>query len=491
MVAPSARILVVDDDPAGRYSKSRILRFAGFNVFEAGDGAQAVEQIVILCPDLVLLDVNLPDISGFEVCRRIRNDKLCSRTPIILTSAAFTKGADRARGLEGGADNYIIEPIEPEVLIATVQNLLRTKRAEELVRLASLQWSATFEAITDGIALIDTEGRVICHNFAFQNILNLKGSGAIENVAVGELLLPQLVDPNSFRSEQGNWTLKTSEFQSNSGWLRISAHPVTSETGDQNGNVLVVADISEQKQAEQDLERAIAAAEHANAAKDQFLAILSHELRTPLTPVLAILELLRTEESLPASLKDHIDMLWRNVNLEASLIDDLLDLTRIVKGKVELNIERIDVHNLIKNVEGICQEDVSKKRLHLAREFNASNSFVLGDAARLSQILWNLIKNAVKFTSEGGEICVRTCNEAEDTITIEVQDSGIGISQEVLSRIFNPFEQGDKSITRRFGGLGLGLTISKKVAELHSGDLTATSDGHEKGSLFSLILPLA
>jgi PAS domain S-box-containing protein len=239
-------------------------------------------------------------------------------------------------------------------------------------------------------------------------------------------------------------------------------------------------------------QQARAAAEQANRAKDQFLATLSHELRTPLTPVLMILSNLADEGTLSGSLLKDIQIMRRNVELEARLIDDLLDLTRIVRGKLELHRERISVGVLIENAINTCIPEINARRLSLRRELDEPQPSIVADGARITQILWNLLKNAVKFTPEGGTITIRSRFEAAAAggrAVIEIQDTGIGIEHSRIEPMFDAFEQGGRKITRQFGGLGLGLAIARSIAESHGGAITATSAGPDCGSTFTLTLP--
>lgn len=231
-------------------------------------------------------------------------------------------------------------------------------------------------------------------------------------------------------------------------------------------------------------------ADAANAAKDRFLAVLSHELRTPLTPALAAAQAIQDRKDLPPLLREDIAMIHRNIDLEARLIDDLLDITRITQNKLKLRPKLVDVHVLIHQVLDICRVDADEKNVRTYRELNAIKPVVMADAARMSQVLWNLVKNAIKFTPGGGTVTVRTSGD-DMRIRIDVSDTGIGIEPAALSRIFNAFEQAGENITREFGGLGLGLAISKAIVDLHGGKLTASSEGHGKGAVFSMTLPLA
>ena len=239
----------------------------------------------------------------------------------------------------------------------------------------------------------------------------------------------------------------------------------------------------------EELIRARSAAEAANEAKDAFLAALSHELRTPLTPVLMTVASLERHDSLSDAARRELALLRRNVELEARLIDDLLDLTRIAHGKIELKPDVIDVHTLLAAALEMSRTDLETKRMRVHQSLSARESHVRGDAVRIQQILWNLIRNAVKFTPPGGEVTVHSENQAGQLI-ITITDTGIGIESDAIDKIFTPFEQADRLITRQFGGLGLGLTISKRLAELHDGSLEAQSAGRHKGASFTLTLPV-
>ncbi len=226
----------------------------------------------------------------------------------------------------------------------------------------------------------------------------------------------------------------------------------------------------------------------ANAAKDQFLALLSHELRNPLSPVIAMVAELEARTPDNPELRQPLAVIRRNVELEARLIDDLLDVTRIAKGKLQLSFEITSVHETLERAYEICREDILQKELHFEFRLRAEPKFVNGDPARLQQVFWNLIKNGVKFTPAGGTIVVETSNPSEDRIEIRTIDSGIGIEKEKIEKVFNAFEQGQTSITRKFGGLGLGLAISKAMVRAHGGTISVESDGPGHGSVFSVLL---
>jgi signal transduction histidine kinase/CheY-like chemotaxis protein len=226
----------------------------------------------------------------------------------------------------------------------------------------------------------------------------------------------------------------------------------------------------------------------ANAAKDQFLALLSHELRNPLSPVIAMVGELEASAPDSPEVRRALEVIRRNVELEARLIDDLLDVTRISKGKLQLSLETASVHEILQRSYEICREDIAAKDLKIEFRLRAERAYVEGDPARLQQVFWNLIKNSVKFTPEKGRIVIETLNPTPETIEIRTTDTGIGIEADKMDRIFNAFEQGQSSITRRFGGLGLGLAISKAMVGAHGGTIKAESHGKNRGATFVVTL---
>lgn len=249
-------------------------------------------------------------------------------------------------------------------------------------------------------------------------------------------------------------------------------------------------DITERKDAEVQFHEAKEAAETANRAKDRFLAVLSHELRTPLAPVVTAVALLEMTPDLLPEVREYLAMIRRNIALETRLIDDLLDLSRVVSGKLRLDRRPTSLNDLVEHVLDIVGGEVQEKGLAIEISLGARPDLVDGDPARLQQMVWNLVKNAAKFTPPGGRIRIATRPAGAGLVEVEVRDTGKGISAEALPHIFDPFEQGDPAITRQFGGLGLGLSIAKAVADRHGGTIRASSDGPGRGSSFVVTLPL-
>lgn len=250
----------------------------------------------------------------------------------------------------------------------------------------------------------------------------------------------------------------------------------------------LAAGMAERRRAEAAIEQQKAVVEAANRTKDNFLAMLSHELRTPLTPVLAALDTLESVPSQSEDSKASLAMIRRNVELESQLIDDLLDLTRIAKDKLQLEFQQMDAHQAISNVAEMCRMEADARKQRVLLNLRAGAHHVTADIAKFQQIIWNLLKNAIKFTNENGEITVSSTNPSPQVLQISVADTGIGIEPEIMERMFDPFEQGDRSFQRRFGGLGLGLAISKSLAQAHGATLVAKSEGRDRGSTFVLTI---
>ncbi len=281
-------------------------------------------------------------------------------------------------------------------------------------------------------------------------------------------------------------------------WLLVKGRTMTNSDGAPIGSMGIAMDITNRKRAEEALEaardaadRSKTAAEQANRAKDHFLAVLSHELRTPLTPVLMGVSLLQSREDLPGNVQETLEMVRHNVEMEARLIDDLLDMTRIVRGKVELQKRPIELCRVIGHAVEACRADIEGRGLEFGVDIGPSAPYwIEADPGRLQQVFWNLLKNSIKFTPQGGCVGIRCRPDDSGHVVAEVNDSGIGIDPQALPRLFDAFEQAERSITRQFGGLGLGLSISKALVEMHGGRIEARSDGKGKGASFRVRLPM-
>jgi PAS domain S-box-containing protein len=270
--------------------------------------------------------------------------------------------------------------------------------------------------------------------------------------------------------------------------VSISVAPVRDSSGKVIGASKIARNMSERRQVEGELRQAKFAAERAAQAKDQFLAVLSHELRTPLTPVTLAIDAIKNDPATPVKFQGDLEMIQRNIGMETRLIDDLLDLSRVISGKMTLKKEEIALHALVRNAVEMVRSDTEEKRQTVQLCLDAPCDQVRGDSVRLHQVVWNLLKNAVKFTPGGGRIVVRTRHSDGPLLSLEVEDSGVGIDAAVLPNIFNPFDQGGTA-NRQFGGLGLGLAISQAIVGLHGGSIRAHSDGQGRGARFTIELP--
>ncbi len=389
-----------------------------------------------------------------------------------------------------------LEEVEAICLVAT--DLTEQKRNEQLVAAEKLARSI-FEHATEAIVVCDPEERVLRASLAAQrlcvcNPVGEKFSHAFPLVGDGPEGSPGIPFDDVFKGRvvQGI----EAELPMENGDLcrfQVSAGPLYAADDQLLGCVLTLTDITARRHAELEMDRARQEAEAANQAKDHFLATLSHELRTPLTPVLAVVSALQDEPRLPVDVRANLRMVRRNVELEARLIDDMLDLTRVARGKLELHREVADLKQVLDHALQTASGDLLEKKLRLVVDLAPEDHAVWADTPRLIQVFWNLFSNAVKFTPPSGTIAVRSWREetpAGPQFVVEVADTGIGIEADVLLDIFDAFKQGEQTITRRFGGLGLGLAISKAIVELHGGSLAATSDGKGRGSIFSVRLPV-
>jgi signal transduction histidine kinase/ActR/RegA family two-component response regulator len=359
-----------------------------------------------------------------------------------------------------------------------------------LLDLVPIARDVVIQVMRDAVIVLDQRARIADLNWAARGLLDRPDDGVIGEAAAQACQhwprLAEAIEDLSERSIEiaGPHSGERSVFD-----LRISSLG----GGDQRaGWVLVLRDVTERRRAEQERER-LTMAESSGRAKDTFLAILSHELRTPLTPVLAVVSAMLDDNHHPA-LRPMLEMIRRNVELEARLIDDLLDVTRIGRGTLRLVPRTVDAHDVIREAVDICRGEIEESRITLELDLSASEHFVEADPARLQQIVWNLVKNATKFTLPGGTITVRSGNEDDlkpegrPRLVIGVSDTGVGIEAEDLPRIFDVFEQGPVSPRPR-SGLGLGLAISRSLTEAHGGLLTAFSPGPAQGSTFVLELP--
>ena len=488
-------VLVVDDNPATRYSTARVIRAAGFRTAEAGSGGEALEQVA-RGVSAVVLDVHLPDIDGFEVCRTIRSQPATAMLPVVHLSAAYIKDEDRVTGLNAGADGYLVHPVEPAVLVGTLQALIRARTAEDQLRRSEQRFRAIYDHAQSGIALLDEQGCFADVNPALLRLLGrpreeLLGQpiSAFAPRQWREAIERQIAAPGTERPPwRGEFPLLSADGQSVHLEWSVSSHV---EPG---VRIAIGIDVSERYELEQRrhdvLEREQAArqeAERHSRTKDDFIAVLSHELRTPLNAIMGWVHILQRRGTTPEGAKG-LDAIERNVKTQARIISDILDVSRINSGKLRLDREWTDPAELVTSSIEALGGSIAEKRLSVETRVEQAHAPAYVDPARFQQIFWNLMTNAVKFSPEGGRVLVRLRRDG-DRLVLEVQDFGAGIATDFLPYLFDRFTQSDAPGNRRHGGLGLGLSIVKHLVDLHGGEVSAHSAGLGQGTCMRVELP--
>lgn len=494
-------ILNVDDNDAARYARSRLLRQAGFEVIEASTGAEGLRILAEVAPQLVLMDVRLPDMNGLDVTRRIKSDPASMRTPVVQVSATFVTEQDRIIGLEGGADIYLTEPVEPQELLAAVRTLLRLRTVEKGLVESEARWRRLFSANVIGV-IVATGTRVQEANDEFLRMIGLPR-------AQFDLLFLDLarITPEKFQPLDGQalaelratGTCSTFEkelLRPDGGSVRVLMGGASLNGGGDRWLGFVL-DISERRRVEAEREELLrreqaarSEAERATRIKDEFLANLSHELRTPMSTITSWLHLLRGGRLDEKERQRALDAIERATSSQNQLIEDLLDISRITAGKLVLKRESVDLRTLIQSALDYVALTAEAKGVDVHIYLPEECIGVAGDSRRLQQVFWNLLNNAVKFTPSGGRVDVE-CACDDLTLTVKVRDTGEGIAPEFLPQVFERFTQANGSISRKHGGMGLGLAIVRHVVELHGGSVRAESEGEGRGATFIVELPRA
>ncbi|MDQ7968455.1 MAG: response regulator [Oxalicibacterium faecigallinarum] len=481
-------ILNVDDNDGARYAKSRILRLAGFEVIEAMHGAGAIQQASDQSPDLILLDTKLPDINGFEVCQMLRANLSTSKILILQTSASFLGSSDKIRALEGGADNYLVEPIESEELIANIKALLRLRQVESELSESELRFSEIAQNIDDVFWMfVPNNGQLLYVNPAYQELfmrdpqtlsadpLDWLNSVHEDDRDRVEALFKGLLNLNPYETE---YRLSIGGREK---WIGERGYCVKGEGGTASRVARVSQDVSARKLSELQTQTA-------DRRKDEFLATLAHELRNPLGPILHAVQLMGLSQDLSQIEKGRL-MIERQTRHLMRLVDDLLDISRITQGKVNIRCVPLSVKTFVMAAVEATQAFLDSRRHTLSVELPEDDLKVLGDVTRLSQVIANLLNNAAKYTVQGGHISLKV-SVVGNQINISVSDNGIGISRENIGHIFDLFVQADHASDRAQDGLGIGLSLVKNLVTLHGGQVCAKSDGVERGSTFEVWLPI-
>jgi CheY-like chemotaxis protein len=533
------RILAVDDNPAKLLALSAILSELKETVVTASSGREALRLLLQQEFAVVLLDVHMPGMDGFETAALMRQRRSSEHTPIIFVTS-YPDDTHASRGYSLGAVDYILAPIQPDVLKAKVAVFVelfrktqqtRTQadtleyRARQLHRLtqaslainSALSLERMLQVVTDlAREILDAEQAVA------MAAPDLKWSSLRRAVSLAPdspdaearrvvrdeaALVGLLTDiPQAVRLARGplpaEWASRL-DASASAGWL---AAPLTGRDGRPIGLLYLLekraGDFSSEDEAiltqlaqmsSIAIENAInAEAREANRMKDEFLTTLSHELRTPLSAILGWTRLLRSERPGAPKLREGLEVIERNVMAQAKLIDDLLDVSRIITGKLRLQLRPAALSEVIEAAMTSMRPaaEGKKMRMEFQNRLGEDDDRILGDPDRLQQIIWNLVSNSIKFTPSGGQVTIALAKRDGD-FEITVRDTGMGMNSEFIARAFDRFRQADSSTTRAHGGLGLGLAIARHLAELHGGTIAAESEGAGLGSTFTIMLPAA
>jgi signal transduction histidine kinase len=494
--ASPARILLADDNADMRDYLARLLR-ERWSVEAVSDGAEALAAARRSVPDLVLSDVMMPNLDGFGLLRALRDDPRTRSVPIIMLSARAGEES-RVEGLEAGADDYLVKPFAARELIARVATHLTLAQLRKAAERERARLYEVFMQAPVAIAVITGP----------EHLFEVANAAYTEMLERGELIgkkarevFPEIRDQEGIRLLESVRTsgqpFRASELKVallRGGALRdayfdLVMQPLDGPTPEQAGVVVVGVEVTEQVLARRKVEALRLAAEQASRAKDEFLSTLSHELRTPLNAIIGWSALLRKGDMSPERVERALETVERNAVVQARLIEDMLDLSRIEQGKLVLSVGPLELVRVVESAIDAVRPAAEAKGVRLQSVLD-SHATIVGDADRLQQVVWNLLSNAIKFTEKGGRVMIALHRE-QSHVEISVADTGEGIDPEFLPFVFDRFRQADPSFTRRAGGLGLGLAIVRSLVELHGGTVTAHSDGKGRGATLVVRLPMA
>lgn len=464
-----SRILVADDREENRYVLSRVLSGAGYQCSEAATGTEALEMAETQ-PDLIILDVRLPDISGYEVCRRIKSSPRTAPIPILQISAAFVAPEDRVRALEAGADGYLTHPIDRMVLVATVRALLRLRMAESTARGAAKQWQATFDALAEGLAILDASDRLVRWNGAFQTIC-----GSAFQPAIGE-------DPVAFLaglSGDQQWVHREARIEGEillgSRSVHVSINSIAGESTE-GEKVMILSDITDRKLAEYAMRTA-----EKLAATGKLANAIAHEINNPLEAITNLLYLARSTDKVE-DIQQHLEQASSELARISRITKQTLSFHRDTQRPVPINLAEL-IADVIALYEGIALA----KQVRLNFEAQPTPR-IHGFPGQLTQVFANLIRNAIDASPASSEVTVRLRPlYGGKCASIVVHDRGPGIPISVREKIFDPF-----FTTKELKGSGLGLWVSRRIVAKHAGVIRFRSSGGEgrNGTSFAVFLPV-
>ncbi len=510
-------ILLVDDKLENLLALEGILGHLEENLVQATSGEEAL-RCLLQHQDfaVILLDVQMPGMDGFEAAYLIRSRPRSRQTPIIFLTAFGTDEHMQFKGYAAGAVDYLLKPIDPDILTYKVKIFVELYKQSEALKQQAKQLTVLnaeikqseerFRSLSTcspiGIFETNEQGDCTYINPRYEAICGVSAAESLEQSWLDS------IHPDDREAANVSWSSYLSEGQEYSQeyrfllrdntlcWVYIRCAPMLAADGRIQGHVGTLEDITEQKNTEEIRaqmfreQTARQEAEAANRMKDDFLAVLSHELRTPLTAMLGWSKILRTKKLDEQGTARALDAIERNAIAQTQLIEDILDVSRIIRGQLRLNLGVVDLQSVIQAALEAVRPQAEMKSLQLDVCLDSDVAKVSGDAVRLQQVVLNLLTNAVKFTPKQGRVEVRLQLLNTSYAQITVSDTGIGIESDFLPKIFERFRQADSSTTRSQNGLGLGLAIVRYLVELHQGSINAESLGKGQGATFTLQLPL-
>jgi two-component system, NtrC family, sensor kinase len=466
------RVLLVDDMEQNRYVLSRILARAGLKVEQCTTGKEALERVQD-CPDLVILDVKLPDISGYEVCRRIKSDPKTRSVPVLQISASFVSNESKVQALEGGADGYLTHPIDATVLVATVNSLLRLKQAEAISRQSAQEWQSTVDALPEYLVLLDTENKVVRCNRAF---VELSGKTFKEVIGSdGAAVLKQVLGSADFVTHT-EMKRHVAEQQHGPKWFRVTADAVMAgET--RFGSIVVLTNITERKLAEETLRHT-----EKLAATGRLAQTIAHEINNPLEALTNLIYLAtHTDEN--QQVQGYLRQATKELERVAKITKQILSFHRETKVAVE-----VDFQDMVQSVLGLYVVQMEAKNITV--DFQKGEPLIVrGFPGELRQVFANLIGNAIDASPERGSLCIRVRRATEHGVRgviFTIHDEGPGIPRELRNRVMEPF-----FTTKELKGTGLGLWLANSIVMKHKGSLRFRSrrGSGGKGTCFRIFLP--
>ena len=501
---PRASILIVDDYPANILALEAVLQPLGHDLVRASSGEEALKAVLRHELALIIMDVQMPGMDGFQAASLIKTRDRSRHIPIIFLTAISKDAAHVFQGYAHGAVDYLMKPYDPQILRSKVSvfvelwqrgELLKEREAklrelerERLERESAARYAALIETMPQCVLALRPSGEPWFCNSVWREYSGLEAAATLTHGW-------ELVHPDERRTMRADWQEARAEQQplqrelrlkrardGEHRWHLVHALPQLDDSGALSGWIVTATDIHDEKEARQEVERA-------SRAKDEFLATVSHELRNPLNAILGWTRMLRAGKLDAGRAARALETIERNAKMQASLVEDMLDVSRIITGKLMLKVGAVDLRTVVTSAYETVRMAADAKQIRVDLDLDDGLDLAAGDPERLQQVVWNLLSNAIKFTPCGGTVTVRTRGEGGEVV-LTVADNGQGIVPEFLPFVFDRFRQADSTSTRVHGGLGLGLAIVRHLVELHGGTVSVASDGIGKGSTFTVRLPL-